>query len=1243
MDKAHLYPIVGIGASAGGLEALKKLFAAMPLDSGLAFIVVPHLDPGHASMMVPLLAACTAIPVSETLPEALIEPNHVYVIPPNRYLSIAEGRCLLDGPVERSQAVLDLFLQALAEDQKDNAICIILSGTGAHGSQGVRAIKAQGGLTIAQEPAQAQFAEMPGNAIATGLVDVVCTVEQMPNRLLDHARHFAGENSAKASTSELDEILALLCAQGRVDFRGYRSRMLLRRIRRRMGLAHVGDINGYLTMLRGDPRELKRLERDLTISVTRFFRDPGLFEQLEKTVIPAIVAGKGDDEPIRVWVPGCATGEEAYSLGMLLLEALSAAGKRCALKIFASDIDESGLELARAAIYPHTIEADVSATRLARFFTQTGTRAWRVAPQLRQTMTFAAHNILGDMPFSRMDLVSCRNLLIYLEPAVQQRVLRVLHFALNPEACLILGPSETLGQGSALFKTVEKRWRVFRKVRLGSADASTLSGVLLPFSGLHPLAGHLQPARAEGEQIARRADLALLAHFAPAAVVVKPSGLIVYFHGPTGMFLDQPTGKPTQDLFLMAPMGLRAKLRAALRKLASTQARSVRTHANLATQTGAQRMVRVRGLRLAGSTDSEPLFLLAFDEAPVEGRSRAAAPALAASAIDAQVTLLREELQIRLGELQDTNENLKSSAEELMSVNEEMQSANEELETSKEELQSLNEELTTVNGQLQEKVDELLQATDHMDNLLRSSDIAVLFLDRGMHIRWFSPAVQPLINLIASDLGRPVVDIALRVTDPALLADAQSVLQTLAPTAREVRDDRSQWWLRRIVPYRAADQRIDGVVITFVDIDAVKVAAAQSRQLDSVLLDSNDFVIVCDLQGRITNWNRAAADISGYAESEVLGLDLAHFIPQALRPQEQAHYARVADGEHLPSWESQRIAKDGRPIDVWVTATPLFDEQGLPDAVLSTERDITERKRKDAQLRALNENLEWLVAERTQSLEQTNRRLTQEIEQRQRIEAEVRRLNETLEERVSRRTQDLTLANRNLEKFSYSIAHDLRAPLRAIHGFASILEETLSAHPDDAQHQYLDRIKANSVRMGDLIDDILAFSRLSRAEMRVDLVDMQALARRSLPQASNRVAQAQVHIATLPPAYCDQALLQCVFENLLANALKFSAKREHPAVEVGVQGRAEGGTIYYVRDNGIGFDMGFAEHLFDPFVRLHNADEFPGTGVGLAIVKNVIERHGGQVWAHSVPDQGATFSFTLGQPPAGPAIANDSP
>ena len=610
----------------------------------------------------------------------------------------------------------------------------------------------------------------------------------------------------------------------------------------------------------------------------------------------------------------------------------------------------------------------------------------------------------------------------------------------------------------------------------------------------------------------------------------------------------------------------------------------------------------------------------------------------ATSALDEELGLLREELQAKVIELQDANEEFKSSAEELMSMNEEIQSANEELETSKEELQSLNEELTTVNGQLQEKVEALEQANGDMDNLLRSSDIAVLFLDRELRIRWFSPAVQPLINLIASDVGRPVVDIALRVTDPDLLADAQSVLQTLTPAPREIRDDRNQWWLRRIVPYRTADQRIDGVVITFIDIDAVKRAAAQTRRLDTVLLDSNDAVIVRDLEGRITHWNRTAADITGYSEAEVHGLGLAHFLPAALRAQEQARYARAARGEQLPAWESQRIAKDGRLIDVWVTATPLFDEQGLPEAILTTARDITEYKRKEAPAARVNLNLERLVTERTQALEDANRRLTQEIQEREQADAEIRRLNASLEERVAQRTGELTRANLNLEKFSYSIAHDLRAPLRAIHGFASILEESMVAQATGDQQQYFVRIKANSVRMGDLIDDILAFSRLSRAEMHIQRVDMEALVRKTLAQTASHCPQAQVHIAPLPPADADPALMECVFENLLSNALKFSGKREQPLVEVGAEESAAGETVFFVRDNGVGFDMACTSHLFDPFIRLHEPDAFPGTGVGLAIVKNVIERHNGRVWAQSAPDQGATFSFTLGKPQGEPAI-----
>jgi two-component system CheB/CheR fusion protein len=959
-------PVAGIGASAGGLDAYKKFFAAMPPDSGIAFVLVPHLDPAHESLMVELLARHTTMPVVEAKNDMPVEANHVYIIPPNKYMTIGGGVLRLTGPVERhtSQTSIDLFLRSLADDRQDRSICIILSGTGSHGSLGLKAVKAAGGMAMVQDPATAAYSRMPQSAVATGLADYVLPVEQMPEALVKYVRHGyvdggPGIEAAPEAADHLIQVLALLRARSKFDFRAYRKKMLTRRIERRMGLNHLDSIPEYVTFLRDHPEELNQLVKDLFISVTSFFREPEAFRQLASQVLAPLVRSKPDDAVIRVWVPGCATGEEAYSIAMLLLEQLAAAHKSCRVQIFATDVDEEALGVARKGSYPDGITADVSSERLARFFTRGDEHTYQVNKQLRESVTIAVQNLIGDAPFTKLDLISCRNLLIYLEPDVQRKVVTLLHFALNEGGSLFLGPSETIGRQIDLFEPVSKKWRIYRRIgptRPERVDFPIVAATEVRGTGRR----HAEAAGAQPINVAAVAQRVLLDQFAPAAVLINRNYEILYYFGPCAHYLDLPTGEPTHDLILTAREGLRTRLRAAVHRALRENECVVLTDVQVK-RNNSYHPARVTVRPVHVPKAAEGLLLIAFEEeTPSAGPPSPPGPQGQVRAgdestlrqLEYELKATRDDLQSTIEELESSNEELKASNEETMSTNEELQSANEELETSKEELQSLNEELATVNNQLQEKVDELEKANNDLANLLTCTDIATIFLDAAFRIKLFTPAATSLFNVIDSDLGRPVSDITLRFSDPELLGDGQQVLQQLVPREKEISTADGRWWIRRIMPYRTRDRRIDGVVITFVDITERKQAAdAVVRRLAAIVESSADAIFSEDLDGTIRTWNRAAERLYGYTRDEAVGRSVERLVPEDRAEELAAIMARLRRGETVEQLETERVRKDGQRIPVALTVSPVRENSGKVESASVIARDMSERKRAEQALR----------------------------------------------------------------------------------------------------------------------------------------------------------------------------------------------------------------------------------------------------------------------------------------------------
>lgn len=991
-------PVVGIAASAGGLDAFKKLIGAMPADTGIAFILIPHLDPTHESLMVELIGRQTTMPVVQAEEGLRVEPNRIYIIPPNKYMTIQGGFLRLTGPVARnvSTTPIDPFLRSLADDQQERAICIILSGTGAHGTLGLKAVKARGGMAMVQEPASAEFDRMPLSAVASGLADFVLPPEEMPGALVNYVRHFYSRSDIATATAAPDvsdhlrPILAFLRIRTKYDFNCYRKKMLLRRIERRMGLIPIAGLPEYLAYLRQSPDEVKQLSRDLFISVTSFFRDPDAYQVLEKEIIPVLLK-KELDLPIRVWAPGSATGEEPYSIAMILLEQLAAARQVRPVQIFATDVDEQAVPKILRGIYTDPIAVDVSAGRLARFFTRLDDHTFQVNKQLRESLICSVHNLIADPPFSKLDLVVCRNVLIYLEPEAQQRVIALLHYALNDGGYLFLGSSETIGRLVDLFEPVDNKWRIYR--RIGPTRHDLVSFPIVPYKMARlesPAANGLD--RVRPSSVAELTQQMLLAAFAPAAVLINRRNEILYYFGPTSRYLDRPTGEPTNDITLLVREGMRATLRAAIMKCirikASVAERGVRVKRN-----GDYATATIRVQPLLPPNAPEGLLLVTFEDEP-------AAPAGGATPVEPvdesllrklehELQATRDDLQITIEEQEASAAELKAANEEIMSINEDLQSANEELQTSREELQSLNEELTTVNAQLRDKIEELEASANDLANLLNCTDIGTVFLDTSLRIKRFMLASSRYFKFIASDVGRPLGDITQNFQDPALLDDARQVLTNHTPVEREVPTDGDGWCIRRVVPYRTKHDRIDGVVITFIDISERKRNEESLRKLSlsleqrvqeraaeieetnralqtemsersrvegtakflaAIVQHSDDAIISQTPDGIITSWNQGAERLYGYSAAEMFGNSIYEIMPAAGIAEQRQIQARVRKGEHIEHFQVRGVRKDGEEILVSVTNSPIHDQTGKVIGISFISRDITKQKQMEKEV-----------------------------------------------------------------------------------------------------------------------------------------------------------------------------------------------------------------------------------------------------------------------------------------------------
>ena len=1206
-------PLVGLGASAGGLEVFGQFLDRMPADTGFAFVLVQHLDPNHETLMPELLSRHTAMKVLRAENGLKIQPNHVYVIEPNGSLRM-DDCTLLTGP--RSGGgdgrVIDEFFRSVARDQKENSVGILLSGTGTDGTLGLRAIKENGGLTIAQNPETAKFEAMPRSAISSGFADLVLTVEEMPARVVEYIRHLDviyQRKSAEALQREiagfLPKIFPVLRKRTGHDFSRYKQSTVTRRIQRRMQVLYIESAREYAQCLGQNHEEVDALFKDLLIGVTQFFRDPESFEVIARKIIPELFRDKGDAGHVRIWIPGCASGEEAYTFAILLTEYAGKLKKKPRMQVFATDLDLDALEVARKATYPADISEDISPARLKRYFKKAG-NAYELIDSVRELCVFSPHSLIKDPPFSRLDLISCRNVFIYLEADLQKKLLPLFHYALNPCGFLFLGPSENVASRSELFRAMDQKHRIFRRKPSVLHNAS-IAPVIDPgqVTRLQAFAASAVSNPPKEQNIARSIERIIVEEYAPASVVINEQGEVVYFAGDTGKFLKPPAGSPNNQLVAMARESLRLELRTLVHRAISTRKETVRK--NLRIKRGRESFqidLVVRPLSELGVEAG--LYIVLFRELiPAENVGTAAAEDFALhehpiiKQLESELRTTREDLQTTIEELETSNEELKSANEELLSMNEELQSANEELQTSKEEVQSANDELQRKVEETDQANIELRQAHQERAQyaaIVASSDDAIIGKTLEGIITSWNKAAEQIFGYSAEEMiGQSI----LKIIPPDRHDEEARILQKLRrgervehyETQRLTRSGRTIEISLTSSPIRDPQGFVVGASKIARDISVQKTAARASQLLAAIVDSSDDAIISKRLDGIVTSWNKGAEKLFAYTAQEMIGQPITRLFPEDRLDEEPQIIQRIGRGESVEHFETVRKARDGRLIDISLTISPVKDADGRVIGASKIARDITEQKQTRIALQKAKDELEERVKERTASLRETTDQL---------------------------------------ETFCYTVAHDLRSPLRAQQSFAQALIEDYKHVLDQDGLEYATRILNAAQRLDRLVADLLTYSRLSRNELKFENVDLPGVLHDIETAHFDEIQKhgAVINKGALHSVFAYEPTLNLIVTNLIANALKFTRPGVNPLINVWSEARGNMVRLW-VQDNGIGMPPEGLGKIFGIFQRLHPVDKYPGTGIGLAIVQKGVERMGGTVGVESEPAKGSRFWIEL--------------
>ena len=1164
--------IVGIGASAGGLEAFTELLSYLPADTGMAFVLIQHLDPSHDSHLTQLLSKATTMPVSEVKGETRAEANHVYAIPPRYNLGISDGFLLTPPrPDSGRNMPVDAFLRALAEDRGSQAVGVILSGTASDGTLGLHAIKAAGGITLVQELVTAKFEGMPRSAISSGMADFVLPPEGIARQLADLARapqvpKDIGELADEPGDRDVAKILRLVRNSTGVDFTHYKHSTLTRRIRRRMTLRGFARLEDYSRDLEKNREEVNTLCENCLITVTAFFREPGVFEDLKKTVFPALVENRGPEDPIRIWVPGCATGEEAYSIAICLMELMDATKADLRFEIFATDISEVAIAKARAGIYTDAALANVSPQRLARFFTRTD-RGYQIARVIRDACVFARHNVTQDPPFSKLDLISFCNVLIYLGADLQRKVLSVLHYALKPTGFLVLGPSESIGTLSDSFHQVARTHKIYRIGQAESASMPHLSGGRRAESrvGLRQRIAEDRVA----QDVLREADRLALAEHGPSGAIVDDALNIVQVRGRTAPYLELSPGGPTQNILRLAREGLIAGLGKAIENARQTNA-AVKEDAFRIEDGGRLQDVAIQVIPFTGSSSADDrYFLVQFEDAQAKvGPGEIDKPAVEDNQGSAR---LRRELLATKEYLQSIAEENATTLQELRAANEEAQAGNEELETAQEELESANEELNTLNEELKISNLEFSKVNRDLANLLESLSIPLVMVGRDLRIRRFTRAIEPMLNLIPADVGRSITDLQAQMELPELRRLLLDAMEGRSRKPRDIRDSHGHWYSLHILPSVGPDGRTDGAVLMLIDIDAAKrgldfaEAIVETVREPLVILNQNLEVIKANKTFYATfhsspeeTERRRIYDLgNGQWNIPKLRELLENMLPthSTFRDFEVTH-----EFEHV-----------GRKV-MLLNASEIFDPNAQARTILLAIEDATDRKRAEEALKT---------------------------------------------------------TNAELQHFAYALTHDLQEPIRMVVNFNQLLEQECQGKLGDDADRFIAYSVEGALRIEALLKSLLAYweiterrhSEFAPTDSGAVLVQAQLNLKAAIEESG-----AIVTSDPLPTVVAEEAMLTMLFQNLISNSIKFRGDVA-PKIQVSAQKDPEG-WLFSVRDNGIGIEPQDSDRVFGMFKRLHGS-EIPGTGIGLALCRKIVERRGGRIWVESEAGHGATFKFIV--------------
>ena len=1182
--------VVGIGASAGGLEAINAFFDALPPTEHAAYVVIQHLSPNFESMMDQLLSSHTAMNICRASDGMTIEAGFIYLMTPGKNLIIRGGR-LYEKEPDRSRTInlpIDLFFNSLAEDQGGRAVAVILSGTGSDGTRGLQAIKDRGGFVMAQDRATAGFDGMPLNAIQTGLVDWIASPKSLAGEFLRIIKHPAApirlpQPILTEQPSKLEEILHLLCASGEHDFRLYKPTTLSRRIERRMVASQCHSLDDYIDMLTQSAAERSSLCTDLLIGVTRFFRDEDVWEMVAKEVIDKIVLETPNDYEIRIWTPGCSTGEEAYTLSILFAESFERLDKAHKLKIFATDVDEKALSIASTGRFNEHIAAEIRSDRLERYFEKKD-GIYEIDNRLRKKVIFARHNLLVDPPFTRIDLATCRNVLIYLAPPAQQHALYSLNFSLRHSGKLLLGPSDSLGELSDAFNAVDESRRLYSKSSL--IKPRPLRVPAMAGSARNAEFNVVSPVRQVGGDATHSGVLSALEHiannFARPCAYLSSEFQLLYSFGDISDYLKVPVGGFTQDFLKLVHSDLSPVISASLRKVAAT---GVSWACSTTTRSGDQpdERVEIEVSPLKRNNEAKPQFLVFFNRANRPADEESVPPRNIDESVREQLAELDHELNITRENLQATIEELETSNEELQSSNEELLASNEEIQSTNEELHSVNEELQTVNSEFQAKISELMALTNDFENLLKSTEIGTVFLDPELRIRRYTPAVHNFFPIVDHDIGRPITHFQSPFEGVDLEAEARKVAAGGQTISREATDNRGRTYLLRFLPFITTSKTVEGTVITFIDtteLSEAGIALKRREQQFNALLDANPMPIVAiEASGKIRLANPLLCGLFGYAPQELLDRPLSCLF------QDSDLFGPSDSASHIAS-KLKALAKSRR---VELTGV-LRNGDTIPVALRYGEMTISDEVLFPIGIEDLSND--------------------------QNIEAQ-----------LSAAQSELERTRQELDQFGSIVAHDLKEPLRSIAGFSQILREDLEDDLDDQSKDYISRINAGVGRMQALIDDLSRFASVENDQSTFRRVDTGAIVKDSIARLHSLLepSGAAVFFDNLPKVRADARQLELVFQNLIENAIKYRGDSP-PNIRISADDDGACWT-FRVRDNGIGIKQEHQERIFDIFARVTTVGK--GTGVGLAIVKKIVNHHGGEIWVDSEYGRGSEFVFTV--------------